>query len=207
MKIVLQKLWPELKPYYGKILFITILGAVISGAKAVTPELLRRLQQAWETGDSVSAYQLPILVAVVWTFAGACRYFHLYWMMYISDLIAVNLRRQLMNKYLNLNLSFFQNFMRGSGGLISRMLNDITIIQSGIHKVADIVREPFMAIFAFAYLLYLDWKLTFFILAALPIITSVLRNLARSLRKYGHRNQESMEDLTKILKEIGRAHV
>jgi subfamily B ATP-binding cassette protein MsbA len=50
-------------------------------------------------------------------------------------------------------------------------------------------------------LVMMDWKLTFFILAALPIITTVMRQFSRSLRKYGYKNQEAMEDLTKTLKE------
>ena len=36
---------------------------------------------------------------------------------------------------------------------------------------------------------------------AAPIITAVLRKFARSVRKYSKHNQESMEDLTQILKE------
>ncbi len=55
-------------------------------------------------------------------------------MLYISELVAVNLRRKLMNKYLTLNLGFLQNFVSGSGGLISRMLNDIGVIQGGFQK-------------------------------------------------------------------------
>jgi ATP-binding cassette, subfamily B, bacterial MsbA len=125
----------------------------------------------------------------------------MYWMLYISEIVAVNLRRKLMNKYLTLNLGFFQSFVRGSGGLISRMLNDIGVIQGGFQKLADVVREPFMVIFSFGYLIYLDWKLTLFAMTGGPIITAVLRKLARSLRKYSKHNQESMEDLTQILKE------
>jgi ATP-binding cassette, subfamily B, bacterial MsbA len=50
-------------------------------------------------------------------------------------------------------------------------------------------------------LFYKDAKLTLFILLALPIVTLALRRIARSLRKYSKLNQESMEDLTRTLKE------
>ncbi|MCB0366105.1 MAG: ABC transporter ATP-binding protein [Bdellovibrionaceae bacterium] len=201
MKIIIERLWPELQPYKLRILIILVLGAIVSGLKAVSPELLRQLEAAWRADDHTKAIQIPIAIAVLWTLSGIARYYHLFWMKFTSDQIAVKLRRDLMNKYLSLNLGFFHRFMRGSGGLISRMISDIQIIQGAIHKVADIVREPFMALLTFAYVLYLDWKLTLFILAALPIITGVMRRLARSLRKYGHKNQEAMEELTKTLKE------
>ncbi len=201
MKLVWDRLWPELRVYKRRLLLILFIGALTSGLKALTPELTRQLEGAWSRGDHRLAYLIPLIIAGVWILASIGRFFHLYWMKYISDLISVNLRRQLMNKYLGLNLSFYQSFITGSGGLISRMLNDIHIIQDGSNKVADLLREPFLALFAFAYLVYIDWKLTLFVLIAMPIITSILRKLAISLRKYGHQNQEAMEDLTKTLKE------
>lgn len=201
MNLIFKMLWPELKSYAGRMSLVLLFGLVISGLKALTPELLGRLPEAWKAGDQQMTILIPIMISGVWLIAAALRYYHLYWMLYISELVAVNLRRKLMNKYLDLNLGFFHGFVRGSGGLISRMLNDITVIQNGFQKVADILREPFMALFTFAYLLYIDWRLTFFILIGLPLITAVLRKFAKSVRKYSRRNQESMEDLTQILKE------
>jgi ATP-binding cassette, subfamily B, bacterial MsbA len=144
---------------------------------------------------------IPIYIGAVWLVAAGLRYFHLYWMLYTSDQIAVNLRRKLMNKYLTLNLGFFQNFLRGSGGLISRMLTDITIIQGGFQKIADMVREPFMVVFSLVNLFLIDWKLTLFLLGGAPIVSAILRSFARSIRKYAKHNLEEMEDLTQILKE------
>jgi ATP-binding cassette subfamily B protein/subfamily B ATP-binding cassette protein MsbA len=178
-----------------------ISGILVSALKAATPELMRRLLDSWVHKDASQIYLLPGLIALTWVLAAGLRYFHMYWMLYISEIVAVNLRRKLMNKYLTLNLGFFQSFVRGSGGLISRMLNDISVIQGGFQKLADVVREPFMVVFSFGYLLYLDWHLTLFILLGSPIITLVLRKFAHSLRKYSKHNQESMEDLTQILKE------
>lgn len=201
MGLIWKMLWPELKLHRKRMSLVLLFGIIISAIKAVTPELLGRLPEVWKSGDVVKAYQIPVAIACVWIGAAALRYFHLYWMLYVSEIVALNMRRKLMNKYLTLNLGFFQNFVSGSGGLISRMLTDVGIIQSGFVKIADLVREPFMVVFSFGYLLYLDWRLTLFIMAGVPIITAVLRSFARSVRKYSKTNLESMEDLTQILKE------
>ena len=201
MKVIIRTLWPEVLKYKGRLIFVALLGAVISGAKAYVPELIGQLTDVWTSNDDVKFYQLPILISCLWIVAAIARYFHMYLMIYTSEEVALNLRRQLMNKYLALNLSFFQNFMRGSGGLISRMLNDISIVQTGFRRVADAVREPFLAIFSFGYLLYVDWRLTLFVLIAIPIVSTVTSRLARSIRKYSVWNQESMEDLTQTIKE------
>ena len=201
MKLIWKILLPELKGYEWRMVFIVLSGAVIALLKGATPFLIDHLYKAWEAQDVVKSYQIPILLAVVWVCAATLRYFHMYWMLFTAELVAVNLRRQLMNKYLNLNLGFHQKFASGSGGLISRMFNDINIIQGGFQRMADIVREPFQVIISFATLLYYNWQLTLFLAVAMPLVATVLRKFAQSVRKYSRYNQESLEGLTQTLKE------
>lgn len=201
MKLIWKMLAPELKVYRGRLIIVMIFGITISGLKSLTPQLLQSMGNAWDAKDERQAVLIPIYIGAIWLAAAILRYFHLFWMLYTSDLIAVNLRRKLMNKYLTLNLSFFHNFVRGTGGLISRMLTDITIIQGGFQKIADIVREPFMVLFSLFNLFLIDWKLTLFLLGGAPIVSFILRSFARSIRKYAKHNLEEMEDLTQILKE------
>lgn len=201
MKIWL-KLWPEVKAYKKQFIQVLVLGVVTSSFKLAIPPLTNFLFTAWQNREpSREVWLLPPLLGLMWVCSCIARYFHLYIMKYTAEKISVNQRRQLMDKYLSLNLSFFQEIERGTGGLISRMLNDIIIIKSGIDKIADVLREPLLIIGLFSYLIYLDWKLTLFLIVASPIVVVVLRNLARSIRKYAHRNQETMEDLTRTLKE------
>lgn len=202
MNIIFERLWPEIRPFKWKLLFVMLLGIAISGLKSTLPKLMQVLSDdGWKDGNEQIALYVPVAIAVMWLFISIFRYFHLFWMKYIGDVVAVSLRRKLMDKYLRLNLSFFQQVERGSGGLISRMLNDIQQVQEGIGKLADLVREPFLFAFSAAYLIYLDWKLFLFLSLSMPVIAKITKSLTKSLRKYGHKNQESVEDLTKTLKE------
>ena len=201
MILLWKKLWSELRVYKKQFYFVVALGVITSGLKSLTPILFDRLFEAWANKDTFIIYAIPALFSVVWVLGCITRFFHLSKMRFISDRISVDQRKRLMDKYLTLNISYFQNLERGSGGLISRMLNDILVIQNGIQKVADIVREPFVVLFMLAQVIYLEWRLTLFILVALPLVSFVLSRLARSLRKYSKLNQETMEDLTRTLKE------
>lgn len=201
MKEIYTKLFPELKPYAKQFALVILLGVVITAFKGLIPDLTKELENSWREGDTRKATLIPLFIAGVFIFGAIARYFHMFWMKYIADLVAVSLRRRLMNKYLSLNLAFFQGLERGSGGLISRMLNDITLVQSGISRLADLVREPILVVVMLGYLIYIDWKLFLIILAIAPVTATIIRRLARSLRKYSHKNQESVEDLTKVLKE------
>lgn len=202
MNIIYERLWPEIRPFKWKMLLVLLLGVAISGLKATLPKLMQILtDQGWKDGDADIALMIPIVIGCMWLVVNIFRFFHLFWMKYIGDVVAVGLRRRLMDKYLKLNLSFFQKFERGSGGLISRMLNDIQQIQEGIGKMADLAREPFLFLFSAAYLIYLDWRLFIFLSLSMPVIAKITKSLTKSLRKYGRKNQESVEDLTKTLKE------
>lgn len=201
MNLIFKMMLPELRPYGKRLIGVAFLGLLISGLKAATPELFNRLSKAWTEGNVHDAKWIPVVLGGAWVIAAGLRYFHMYWMLFTADQIALNMRRQLMNKYLTLNLGFFNSFVRGSGGLISRMLNDITVIQGGFQRIADLVREPFMAIFMLGYLVYTDWRLTLFISGVGPLVAFVLRSFSRSVRKYAKHNQESVEELTQTLKE------
>lgn len=201
MREIAKVLWPELKPFRKTLFIVIFLGLLMSGPKSYVPALLDDLVQAWQTQDHDQAFWVPIWIAGIWLWVGIIRFFHLFWMKYTASRVAINLRRRLMDKYLSLNIGFFQDFQRGSGGLISRMIHDITIVEAGIQKVADLFREPFIVLAMFGILLALDWKLTLFIIVALPVITWVMRKFSKSLKKYSHKHQEAMEDLTKTLKE------
>ncbi len=198
---MLRRLLPEFKPHLASLLFAFALGAIMSGIKALIPDLFHDLTEAWRIQDKVTSFEVPFIICGLWVVISILRYVHMYIMRYITEIITINFRKKLMNKYLNLNLSFIQEFQRGSGGLMSRMMNDIVIIQNDLMKIAVIFREPILILFIFAYLIYLDWKLVAFIIVAAPLISLILKWLAKKLRSVGHSNQERMEDLTKTLKE------
>src|SRR5262249_43840657 len=124
MILIGKILWPEMKTHWRRLVLVLITGILVSAFKAAIPELMGMVYKSWEQKDMNMAIRLPAAIAGCWLVSQFLRYFHMYWMLYISEIVAVNLRRQLMNKYLTLNLGFFQTFVRGSGGLISRMLND-----------------------------------------------------------------------------------
>lgn len=200
---VLKSLWPDLKPHKSSIIFfILIFGIIYSATKAVQPRLLELLQvNGWERRDQDMIYLIPILIFLIMILSNFFRYFHFFHMKYIADKVAINLRKKLMSQYLHLNLGFSQEFATGSAGMISRMMTDIHQIQVGLHMFADLVREPFGITFILFYLFYTNWKLTLILIVSLPLILTIMRNISKSLRRYGHENLEAMEDITKTLKE------
>ncbi|MCB0415923.1 MAG: hypothetical protein KDD50_16415, partial [Bdellovibrionales bacterium] len=203
MKAISRYIKEELKPYRGRIVvYVFIFGTIYSGLKSlILPSLNMLAEKGWEQKDSQAIIVFPILIGLNFIVHNIFRYFHTYKTKFTAEEIALNLRKQLLKKYLSLDLSFFQEQDSGAGGLISRIMNDINEIQNGLQKVADMIREPITAFFVFCYMIYLDWALTLSLMVTMPLVTAILKNLGRSVHKYSHRSFEALETLTKTIKE------
>ena len=201
MREIIKYLGPLLRHYRYQMIGLLILGSMISGLRGLTPELSRRLIDLWREGDGTGNITYPIGIAAIWFISSIFRYIHSYKIRVISEKIMGFLRMNLMRKYLDFDLKFMHSLDTGSGGLISRISNEILHVQFGIQKMTDMMKEPFAAIFMFGYLLMIDWKLTIFIVATLPIVGVLLKNIAKSIRKYITKNFTDMENISKTLKE------
>ena len=197
----LGALGPELRKFKTQIWWVIILGILVSGTNAVIPLLVQNFFDALSTKDERIAILIPLTFPFIYLVNGICRYYHMYIMRFVGEQLTMEVRKKLLNKYLSLSLSFHNTYRGGSGGLISRTLNDVSVLQNGVGVLATIVREPLVAVFLTGYLFYTDWKLTAGIMLCTPIFLIALKQTAKSLRKYGHNNQNEMETLTSTLKE------
>lgn len=143
------------------------------------------------------AYLFPIYYLVF----GVVRYFHFFWIKFIGEKVISDIRLQLMNKFMDLDVLYLGRQKTGSGGLLSRTLNDTIVLQSGLQYYGDLIREPIMGLALFGYLLFINWKLTLGCVIFLPVFATVIRYVSKSLREFGHQSQESLEEVTKTLKE------
>lgn len=201
MKLIFQNLWPILRPHSKALILLLFLGSLISALRGLTPELSRQLINHWREGSDAYNVSIPAAIAAVWFITSIFRLIHAYKIRVVSEKTIGKLRTKLMKKYLDFDLKLMQSFDTGSGGLISRLTNELTHVQFGIQKLSDMLKEPFSAVFMFCYLLYIDWKLTLFIIVTLPIVGTALNSIARSIRKYTGKNFYDLENISKTLKE------
>lgn len=129
------------------------------------------------------------------------RYFHIYLMNIVSEKVTQSLRQQLQAKFLRLNLKFHNNYSAGSGGLISRTMNDLRIIQDGLRLFADLFSAPLIFIFLIGNLFVLNGKLTIYIFLVTPVLVFFLKKLSVGIRKYSLSGVEQLELITSVIKE------
>jgi ATP-binding cassette subfamily B protein/subfamily B ATP-binding cassette protein MsbA len=151
--------------------------------------------------DADSALRVGLSILALALVVAVSRYYHIFLMNYVAECITQNIRQKLQQKFMNLSLSFHNNYASGSGGLISRILNDVKVIQDGLRMVADIFSMPLLLIYLLSNLFRINWQLTMSLLIALPIIGTFQRNISKSLRKYLPLGQENLEKMTSTIKE------
>jgi len=201
MKSVIFRLLKELRPHTKKLVIIAVTGILYSASYARLILFLKDINNSFESGQQSLVAQVAVMAIGLALIVAVSRYFHIFTMNYVSELITNSYRMQLQKKFMNLNLSFHANYHAGSGGLMSRITNDIRVIQDGLRMVADFFREPLLLILLLANLFYLNWKLTLLILILFPVILYFLRQISRSLRKYVLWGQENLEKMTSTIKE------
>lgn len=196
----LKKLWIYAKPYRFQFVIVLVLGAIMSGASSATAVIVKFLfEEGFGKKDLNVLTQICIGIVGLYLIHGTARFFHLYVLKFTTEKIIVQMQRDLQDKYMTLSLRFHTG--SDSGGHISRILNDVTNIQWGLNILADIAREPLQILFLIGWIIYLDWKLTVLIFIVSPLIVLFLKSIAKSVRKYGITQQETLERFTSTLKE------
>jgi ATP-binding cassette, subfamily B, bacterial MsbA len=182
-----------------KLILVAITGVTGAACKYYISIFMQRLIDASNSYDKLMSIAW-IGVAIAATI-GISRYFHIFTMNVVSENVSQDLRQQLQFKFLNLDLKFHNNYITGSGGLLSRTFNDVRIIQDGLRLFADLFSAPLTFIFLIGALFKLDAHLTLYILLVAPLLAFVLGRVSHGIRKYSLMGIEQLEKITSTIKE------
>ena len=112
----------------------------------------------------------------------------------------MDLRVQLFAQLQRLSLDYFTGTRTGE--LISRVTNDVQLVQAAISNVIeDIVKEPVALISVAAWLFYTDWKLTLAGLVLFPACLVPIVVFGKRTRKASRATQEHQASLLSVLHE------
>jgi subfamily B ATP-binding cassette protein MsbA len=121
-------------------------------------------------------------------------------MTYVGQRIIKSLRDSLFLKLTRLPLSFFHRYRAGE--LISRVTNDVQIANKCVNvSFTNLVRDPILILAFLIVAVIISWRLTLLAGAVLPVTLLVVLQIGKKLRKYSHRQQEKLANLTSILQE------
>ena len=187
---------------YALIFSVSILGMLISAATEVAlPAAVKPfLDGTFVDKDPLLIKWTPIALILLFVFRGLGSFMGQYASAWVGNKIVMDLRDQMFRRMLALPLGYFHDHT--TGNLISRFIYDVAqVTQAATQVVMVLVKDSLTIVGLFAYLLYVDWKLTLISLFMIPPIALVVRYFNIRLRRTSRSTQAAMGDLTQVVQE------
>jgi len=187
---------------YRKLIALSMLASLgIAGTDAATAYLVKPfVDQLIVSGDLTLAKLIPFLVIFLATFKGLSRYVQEYNIRTAGQGALQDIRNKVFAHSMYLSMRFYSK--NASGGLMSRILNDINVLQSAIADVLVILlRETITMVALTGYAFYTDWKLALMAFVAIPAAAWPAVAIGNKIKKFSRRGQSAMGDVTAVLEQ------
>ena len=188
---------------YKKEFLFSILGMVaVAIGTAGTAQMLKPiLDEIFIKKDETMLSMVPVMVIGIFALKSIGKFVQTYYTAYIGDDIVRKLRDRLALHLMNQDIAYL-NKMR-SGELLSRITNDLNRVQNVVSTLLPAILIKVMLIFTLTgYVIYQSPKLAFYFLVIMPLALFPLQILAKKMKRYSKRSQESTSNLTARLTEI-----
>jgi subfamily B ATP-binding cassette protein MsbA len=188
---------------YKQRFFFAVLGMIaVAIGTTLSAHLLKPvLDDIFISKDTVMLKLIPFAIIGVFMLKSIGRYVQTYYTVYIGDDIVRKLRDKLARHLMYQDMAYL-NKMR-SGELLSRVTSDIARIQLVVSSMIPTLMVKSMLIVTLTvYVIYQSPKLAFYFLFIMPLALLPLQILAKKMKNYSKRSQESNSDLTSRLTEI-----
>ena len=190
------------KPYIKSLIFAFLCLALTSLINLVLPLIVRNMINAVivlknnEMLDSL-AWDLIIIIGLQAAFAVT----HNYIFGFVGHRMTTDFRIEFFSHIQSLSLRVFQE--RRVGEILSRMSNDISVIQNALVTIpVALLRQSITLLGALAIILYLNWKLTGLILLILPPLMIFARVFGRRLKGFSEKLQDQVAQAVVVLEEV-----
>lgn len=200
----LRRLLRFAAPYRGRLLAAFAWMVLYAAASACLTALIK-----W-VFDDVLERQANVGVvssAIVgfYLLKGLGSYFSTYLMADVGQRVVRDVRQALYNHIIGQSASFFAR--RTTGQLMSRLTNDVSMIQQAVSEtLGDLVRESLALVGYVALLFYLEARLAIVFLTGAPLVVYPLVRLGQRARRTTKRSQEELERLSHLSAETFTGH-
>ena len=158
------------KPRRGMFLFVQLLQVASTLLLLVPPLLVRRVIDVYiPGGDTLGVVWSGLGIVGISAFFFVASGLKSYWGHEVAQDITASLRNDLYGHFQKLSMRFHDR--ERTGGLISRIVDDMNVIQEVVHHGPEaIVGTVFMVGGSAALMLWLNWKLALVGMAVVPLL-------------------------------------
>ena len=190
-----------LRPYrfrLGAAFICSALVAAFSGAYAYLVKPV--LDEIFINKNETLLLVLPVALFAVAVLKSAFSYGQNYLMNYVGNHIVTDIRQELFGRMVRLPVSYHDS--NTSGRLVSRVINDVTLMANAIAGVLkDIFQQGLTFLAMLGVIFYQNWKLGSLSMIVIPLAAVTMVRMGKRLRALGKSGQEQMGDMASTLQE------
>ncbi len=206
LKTPIRRLMPYVRRYKGIYAALAFLLAFDVGYAIFFAWFLKTFADRIASGDLASIGGLFLLAALIVAVNVAMDFGEVRLQFQASDRILRDIKNDLTRHLLRSTVAMRVN--GHSGDSVSRLTNDVYKINGAVGKnLVNLVKQPIVAVAAFAYLLSLNWKLALICFAAVPAVLVIGAVYGRRMRSNGALIQRKFGEANAYLNDLFNGHV
>jgi subfamily B ATP-binding cassette protein MsbA len=200
--LIFKRFLPYVRPYSARLI---LAGLFVSGVALINLALVRLAGTLWDIvtvqhdADRMTR-SIGLFLGLV-IVQGLCSMGHSYLTAWVSQHVVADFRKHLFAHLQTLTIDFFAR--RRTGELLSRVMNDVTVIQSIVTETPiDSVKQLVTFIGGITFLLMMNWRLCLLILILLPLLVFVAKLFGRRLKALSTSIQDHTATLSTLVEEV-----
>ncbi len=198
---IVLRFWRYIRPYKGRIAISMIASLGAAGADVSYAKLIQPLvDKVLAPGGQAWMKFVPVIVIGLALIKGISKYGQSYFIRTAGQLVIFDLRNDLYRHSLNLSMGYYSR--NTSGNLMSRILNDVGVLQmSAANILVDTLREGATLVGLTGLTFYNDWRLATVAFIAIPAAAWPASKIGKKIKGYSRRQQGALGILTAVLEQ------
>ncbi len=191
-----------MNPYVRQIVLAMVFMAIASAMTASIPLLMEPILDKVLSGTNKALiYPFGGVIFLIFITRGLSTYVHVIIMNKVGQSMVADIQKDMFAHFMRLDLAFFH--ANPSGHLISRVINDVTVLRAAMSDTLTALGKNLMTlVFLLAVMLSKDWQLSLISFVIVPFLVGFVVYIGRRLRKISKSIQEELSHLTDKLSQI-----
>ena len=197
----LKLLYTYTKIYRLKIFLAVIFMLISSGLNVIPPYLFKSIvDEVLISRNTLMLNIICVVVVLIFGLKAITLYLQRYFMNEAGQGVVMDIRNSLYNHMMRMKLGTI--YASRTGELMSRITGDAATLQNIVTTTfIDLLFNLITFMGMFAFIIYINWKLTCLIVIVLPFVGFLLSFAGKKLRIAGHNVQEHLADITATAQE------
>lgn len=196
-----KRLVGYLKPYRVRLIAAFVCSGMVAASSGAYAWLVKPvLDEIFINRNEALLLALPLALFAVSVLKSAFSYGQNYLMNYVGNQVITDIRQELFGKLIRLPVKYHD--ANTSGRLVSRVINDVTVMANTVSGVLkDVFQQGLTFLAMLGVIFYQNWRLGGLSVIVIPLAVLTMTRMGKRLRALATSGQERMGDMASTLQE------